>query len=384
MKIDNKISQEFMENIVHDIEQADDKSQAIADAMEKVAFESNKGLVEQIVAQANADNEKALSEKERGFRHLSQNEKEFYDKIMKGPEVFKQSVTANQIDIIPTEIIDRTLADIKADSGIYDLITFAPIGVQKWLAGSATGSATWGNLTDAISSELNASISALNLDAHKLSAYIVIPKAIRELEMGYVDRYVTAKIEEIMRDGVTAGYLNGDGKNGPVGIMNKIDAFKTDGTASAKSALSTITSFSPKALAPVLKTLSHNGIRKIDTIYMIVNPLDDAEYVKPALYGDTFGGGYAQKSAENIVTIEDANMTQGKGVFTLAGHYTMGFSSVQVAEYKETKALDDADVIIAKAYGNGRADDDDVAVVFDVTKLKEYVPAVNTTATAAG
>lgn len=382
MKIDNKISDEFMENIVNDINNSDDKAKAISEAMEKVAFEANKGLVDQIVAQAAADNEKRLSEKERGFRPLTQNEKNFYDRIMKGPVAF-QSVTADQIDIIPTEIIDRTIADIKAESGIYDLITFAPIGVQKWLAGSATGSATWGNLTDAITSELNATISALNLDAKKLSGYIVIPKAIRELEMGYVDRYVTAKIEEIMRDGVTAGYLNGDGKTGPIGVMNKIDSFKSDGTASAKSALTTVTGFGPKSLAPVLKTLSHNGNRKIDNLYLVVNPLDDAEYVKPALYGDTFGGGYAQKTAQNITVIEDANMTQGKGVFTIAGHYTMGFSGVQVAEYKETKALDDADVIIAKAYGNGRADDDDVAVVFDVTKLKEYVPAVVTsTATA--
>jgi len=35
--------------------------------------------------------------------------------------------------------------------------------------------------------------------------------------------------------------------------------------------------------------------------------------------------------------------------------------------------MDDADVIIGKCYANGRAVDDDCAVVFDVTKLEEYV-----------
>ena len=40
----------------------------------------------------------------------------------------------------------------------------------------------------------------------------------------------------------------------------------------------------------------------------------------------------------------------------------------------------DADLLIAKVYGNGRADDDSVAYVFNVTKLAEYVPTVKTVA----
>ena len=52
--------------------------------------------------------------------------------------------------------------------------------------------------------------------------------------------------------------------------------------------------------------------------------------------------------------------------------------------YDQTKAMEDADVIIGKCYANGRAIDDDTAVVFDVTKLEEYVLPVTqvTTPTA--
>ena len=64
----------------------------------------------------------------------------------------------------------------------------------------------------------------------------------------------------------------------------------------------------------------------------------------------------------------------------MRGVYTMGFSGMKVQEYKETKALEDADLLIAKVYGNGRADDDSVAYVFNVTKLAEYVPTVKTVA----
>lgn len=38
-----------------------------------------------------------------------------------------------------------------------------------------------------------------------------------------------------------------------------------------------------------------------------------------------------------------------------------------------TKAIEDADLIVAKCHANGRAVDDNVAVIFDVTKLEEYV-----------
>ena len=41
--------------------------------------------------------------------------------------------------------------------------------------------------------------------------------------------------------------------------------------------------------------------------------------------------------------------------------------------YQYWRNVDDADVIIGKCYANGRAVDDDCAVVFDVTKLEEYV-----------
>ena len=50
---------------------------------------------------------------------------------------------------------------------------------------------------------------------------------------------------------------------------------------------------------------------------------------------------------------------------------------MRVNEYDQTKAMENADLIIASCYANGRAVDDNVAVVFDVTKLEEYVLPVN-------
>ena len=370
MRID-KIKPEIQAELIEKINQAEDKGPAIVEAMEELVMAANQELINSILKEAEANKGAA----DKGFRQLTESEKKFYN-ILKGGA--KQSITADQIDIIPTETIDWTLNEIKKDSGITKLITFAPAGVKKWLVASKTGAAAWGALTGSITQELTAAITSTTMDVFKLSVYCVIPKAIRDLEIGYVDKYFTAIIQEAMRDGIAKGYLLGDGKIAPIGVMKKIGQVNGSGEHVDKTTVSTITGFSPEQMAPVLTTLSHGGLRAVDKVYLVCNPLDRYQYVNPALYGDSVSGGYITKSFLNMDIIEDANVTQGKGVFTMAGLYTMGFQGVKVDEYKETQALDDVDLIIAKVYGNGRAVDDDAAVVFDITNLVPYIPTFQT------
>lgn len=364
---------ELQEALIQEINTAEDKGPAIIGAVEKMMEVLHGDLVQNIVKEAH-ENRNA---KDKGFRPLSENEKKFYTRLQAGA---RQAVTADQIDIIPTETIDYTLNEVKKASAITKLINFAPANVKKWLVASKSGAAAWGNLTGSITQELTAAITATTMDVFKLSVYCVIPKAIRDLEIGYVDRYFTAILNEAMQDGVVQGYLNGDGKIAPIGITKKIGQVNASGEHVAKTVVSTITGFSPEQMGPVLATLSHGGLRPVDKVYLLCNPLDRYQYVNPALYGDSISGGYVSKAFLNMETIEDANVTQGKGIFTMSGLYTMGFQGVKVDEYKETQALDDADLIIAKVYGNGRAVDDDAAVVFDITNLIPYIPTVETVA----
>lgn len=348
---------------------ADQKAEAIMQSIEMIQEATHADLINQVVAEAERASHDAEFKKQLGLRTLSQEEKKFYE----GFKDIKQSLTANQIDIIPTEIIDRTLDDVKTASPILKLVNMAPANVKKWIVASHSGVAVWGALTDDIKGELSAEISALNIELHMLSAYLVIPKAIRELSPEFVDRYFMAILSEAMQDGLVKGYLDGDGKTGPIGIFRQIGATNGDGTQKAKTVATNITKFSPKGLAPVRKTLTNNGKRVVPKLYLICNPADEAEYVDPCMYGEALTGGYVNKSFIEIEKIVDANCPQGKAAFTIEGHYTMGATGVRVNEYDQTKAMENADLIIATCYANGRAVDDNVAVVFDVTKLEEYV-----------
>ena len=369
MRIDKaKISEETKAKIVQMLNDAEDKSQAIMEAMEMIASEVNQELVNRIVEEARTVGSAALPQ-------LSENEKKFFEHLKMGA---KQSVTANQIDIIPVETVDKTLADVRTEYPILGLINFAPANVKHWLTGSKSGGAVWGALTAALTSsgELSATIGGLNIEVAKLYAFCIIPKAIRDLEIGYVEKYFRAILAEAMYDGIAAGYINGDGKEAPCGILRKVGQTESDGTHSAKSVVSTLLGFSPLQMAPVLTTLSNNGKRTVKDLHIIANPFDVYGYINPALYGDSVVGGYVQKSFIPLTVIEEPNIAQGKAAITMPGLYTMGFSGMKVEEYKETKALDDADLLIAKVYGNGRADDDNSAFIFNPQNLVPYITKV--------
>ena len=356
MKIEsiNKEVQEKVMQLLNDAP-AEKKAEAIMQSIEMIQEAAHEDLVNQVVAEAERASHDADFKKQLGLRNLSQEEKKFYE----GFKDIKQSITANQIDIIPTEIIDRTLDDVKKASPILNLVNMAPANVKKWIVASHTGAAVWGALTDSVKGELSTEISALNIDLHMLTAYLVIPKAIRELSLEFVDRYFMAILSEAMQDGLVKGYLDGDGKTGPIGIFRQIGTSNSDGTNKAKTV--------------------------VDKLYLICNPSDEAEYVDPCMYGEALTGGYVNKSFIDIEKIVDANCPKGKAAFTIEGYYTMGTTGVRVNEYDQTKAMENADLIIASCYANGRAVDDNVAVIFDVTKLEEYVlPVTQATIVQAG
>ena len=346
---------------------AEDKSTAILEAMDILVTANNSQLISQIREEADRAKADEQFAQQLNLRTLSKDEKEFYQSFTN----LKQAITAEQVDIIPTTIIDRTLDNVRKESKLLKLISFAPADVKKWLVAEKTGSAAWGAWTDALTAELSASISALNIEVSKLHVLLLIPKAIRELGLQFVDKYFMAILQEAFENGVEVGFLVEDGDNAPIGIYNSITN-STNGVHAAKTPSVLITDFSPKTLAPVKKALSNNGQRSFDKIYLVCNPADEADYVDPALFDRE---GRVVSSYKNLEVIATPNNPQGKAAFVLGGMYVMGLTGFKVTEYKEVKALDDLDAIVVKAYGNGRAVDDNVAFVFDVTKLEEYVPA---------
>lgn len=374
MVLNDKKFNELKQKAITMLNESEDKATAIADVVDMFASEKNKDLIEEIQAQAIKANSDSDYASKLGLRVLSKEEESFYEKF----KDIKQAITGAQIDLIPTSIVDLTLENVKATEPVLKLITFTPAGVKRWITAERTGAYSWSGLTEELKGALSANVKGLVTDLGKLDAYLIIPKAIRELSYQFIDKYFMAILSEALRDGIAYGYLQGTGKEQPIGIYKQIDKTNEDGTHQDKTVNTDLTKFTPKGLAPAKVYLSNKGKRLVNKIYVICNPEDEANYVAPAIYD---AEGNLVSSFKNIEVIPCTENPKGKAALTLEGKYTMGITEVKINEYKETLATDDADLIVGKVYANGRATADNVAYVFDVTKLEEYVPTIKTLAT---
>lgn len=374
MVLNDKKFNELKQKAITMLNESEDKATAIADVVDMFASEKNKDLIEEIQAQALKANSDSDYASKLGLRVLSKEEESFYEKF----KDIKQAITGAQIDLIPTSIVDLTLENVKATEPVLKLITFTPAGVKRWITAERTGAYSWSGLTEELKGELSANVKGLVTDLGKLDAYLIIPKAIRELSYQFIDKYFMAVLSEALKEGIAYGYLQGTGKEQPIGIYKQIDKTDEDGTHKDKTVNTDLTKFTPKGLATAKVYLSNNGKRVVNKIYVICNPEDEANYVAPAIYD---AEGNLVSSFKNIEVIPCTENPKGKAALTLEGKYTMGITEVKINEYKETLATDDADLIVGKVYANGRAAADNVAYIFDVTKLEEYVPTIRTLAT---
>lgn len=366
--IDEKL-QKANEEALKVLQTGEDKAEAIVEALNIIATAQNDELIKELKEQSERAEENKEYAKSLNLKVLSKEEKNFYENF----KDIKQAITAKQIDILPSSIIDRTLEDVKKESGILSIIDFAPADVKRWFSAEKSGTFSWSGLTEKIKGELTAAFESLNIEVSKLTAYLIIPKAIRELSLPFVDKYFTEILKEVLNDGMEFGFLDGNGKDQPIGIYKSIKLVNEDGTHKDKIVNNTLKSFRPKALAEPKKYLSKDGKRKLDKIYLICHPNDEADYVAPAIYDYE---GNLISSYKNLEVKQSVNNPIGKAALVIPKKYVMGFSGFAINEFDQTLALDDADVVIGKVYANGKAVDDNVAYVFDVTKLEEYIPTM--------
>lgn len=367
MVLNEKNTENLKQKAIKMLNESEDKATALAEVVEMFASEQHKDLINEIQMEsikANSDTEYASK---LGLRTLSKTEEKFYENF----KDIKQAITGAQIDLIPTSIIDLTLENVKTEEPVLALINFAPADVKRWIVSERSGAYSWEGLTDKLKGSLSNNVKGLVTDLGKLDAYLIIPKAIRELSYQFMDKYFMAVLEEVLREGLAYGYLCGTGKEQPIGIYKQNEKTNEDGTHKDKDVAADLTNFSPKGLAKAKTYLTNNGRRTIDKLYLICNPEDEANYVAPAIYDKE---GKLVPSFKNLEVIQCTENPKGKAALTLAGKYTMGMNGMRITEYKETLATDDADLIVGKVYANGRATADNVAYIFDVTKLEEYIP----------
>ena len=142
-------NEKLQKRIQEIFEKTEDKNVAISEALALIAEENNSAMIEQIQEEARRAAADAAYARSLNLHTPTEAEEKFYN-ILKSGNI-KQAITADQIDIIPNETIDRTLESVKAKSDVLSIIEFAPANVKHWLTGSKSGAAVWGSLASALS-----------------------------------------------------------------------------------------------------------------------------------------------------------------------------------------------------------------------------------------
>ena len=346
---------------------AEEKSAKIVETIQKAVDNSQKEIVERyqrefVEVQANKDNFAKY-----GLRNLNSEEKSFIDKL-KDPKQLAVFSTNDQDEVIPTSITNYIFEDLRQEHPFLKYVKFTPAGVKKWILSEASGKAKWGKIDSKIVDEISAALSEIDMDANKLSAFAFIPKGILDLGYEWIERYIREVLLEVNEDGLEEGFIAGNGKNAPIGLLKKLSG-ATDGVYPDRTA-NVIEDFSIKSLGEHFYTLTNNGKRKVGKVLMLVNPADAYTKVAEASTYLNASGEFKKVFPFAIEVIESVHVPVNKAILYIPNTYVGGISRMGISFSDQYQFLEDNRVYKIVTYGNGRLVHENQAVVLDITNVK--------------
>ncbi len=331
---------------------------------------------------------------ERGYRMLTNEENTFYQKWIEGAKSVnpKQALT-DLINIdggMPQTIIEDVYRNLVNEHPLLEAISFVNVSyMTKWIMNDHTvQTAQWGAINSKITTELETSFKVLEMAQNKLTCFMILPKDMLELGPVFLDAYVRTVLKDAIAVGLENAIVAGDGKDKPIGLNRNISksASVQDGKYPKKTAIK-VKNFLPveygKLVAKLCKT-EKGTYRTIEDLSIVCNPVDYYQKVMPATTVLNAAGTYTG----NIFPVptkvyQSAELDEGEAILCLPKEYFAGLGSAKegtITYDDSVQFLDDNRVYMAKLYANGKAYDDTVAILLDISELDPaYITVLNKT-----
>lgn len=325
-------------------------------------------LREDVIAEARLASETAIAVNPLDGQ-LSARERKFFNEVNK-------EVGYKEEKLLPQETIDRIFEDVSTAHPLLEAIGIVNSGMRrKIIRSKSSGKAVWGNIYGEIKGQLDAAFSeAENID-FKLTAFVVIPKDLQDLGVGWVERYVRLQIDEAYAVALEAAFLDGDGNGKPIGLTRQVQegVSVSGGVYPEKDPSGTLTFADAKTaikeLTKVFKlhSVKEDGKTAVVTagkLVMVVNP-QDAWEVRAQYTTLNAMGVFVTAMPFNLEIIESVAQTASKVTTFIKGRYygTVG-GGITIRKYQETLAMEDMDLYTAKTFAYGKADDNTAAAVW--------------------
>ena len=349
---------------------ADEQTEALNEMLNALAMDVQKDILNEVNTRM-ADISVLQS---RGQNVLTSEETKFFNQII------EQGGFTDK-DILPKTTQERVFEDIKKEHPLLTHLGLQNLGaVTEFIYGDPEGMAVWGPLFGEIQGKLNTTFWKEKIDQLKLTAFIPIAKDMLKLGPAWMERYVRTILVEAMSVGLERGFVAGKGfaQNEPVGLLKNVDP--ETGAVTDKPSAGTLT-FKPgrqtiNEMRDVIKKLAEkldrNGNKKDEPrkvagkVVMVSNPFDTFDIQANATVQNA-NGVYVTNLPFNPIMTESVFVPEGKVIFFVKGEYIAAVGGgLEVNRYKETLALEDADLFIAKQFATGKPKDNNAAQVYDL------------------
>lgn len=331
---------------------------------------------------------------QRGYRELTSKETKFYEKFIEGAKSSnpKQALT----DLLTTEggmpetIIEDVYKDLVEEHPLLSRIKFQNVKyLTKWLLNDHTADkAIWGEINAEITKQIESAFKSIDIVQGKLSAFVVIALDMLDLGPKFLDAYIRTILKEAMACGLEYGIVKGIGVKGePIGLIREVKkgvSVNSDTGYPSKTPIK-VMSFDIEdycnLIADNLLKKENGTTRKLSLVTMIVNPVDYLKKIIPATTVRTVDGTYKNDLFPFPTDVVQSNvLNEGEAILAILPEYFFGVGVSKNAslEYSdEFKFLEDKRVYKSKMFGFGRAEDDNSAILLDISALKPTYITVN-------
>ncbi|MFD4491660.1 phage major capsid protein [Lysinibacillus fusiformis] len=279
--------------------------------------------------------------------------------------------------VLPYTIEERIYDDLTSDHPLLSVINFRDLGTitLTTITSEYEGAAVWGPIFGDIKGQLNAAFKQEKIAQSKLTAFVVLPKDLAKFGPKWVAAYVQTQITETYAVALENAIINGAGptKEEPIGLIRDLAAAvdPTNGHAK-KAAVGALTLADPKTIikefSGIGKELSEkeNGkpLNVSGKVALVINPADAWDLKCDFTIQNSLGD-YITKLPFNFTLIESEFAKKGELIAFVKDRYdAYRGGGIEVTEYKETLAMEDCNLHIAKTFAFGKPRDNKVAAIY--------------------
>lgn len=385
-----------------------------------------------IAATVQADFESANGDRnilaQRGFRQLTAPEQKYYEQIIKAGKASnpKQAYEGLLDDkVMPMTVIEDVYKDLVQEHPLLAKINFQSVAyLTRWILNDHTvQTAVWGEINSQITQQITSAFRTVEITQCKLSAYAVIEKDMLDLGPVFLDNYIRTFLKEALATALENAIASGSGHNQPIGLDRDIHqgVSVNSSTGYPQKTAVELTSFMPKEYGAVLAQLAetevwytnttgaitpastaanadgsaksgytkHGGnVRSFDQVTLICNQKDYLSKIMPATTVLNTAGAFTNNIFPFPTEVIRCNaVATGEAILCLPEEYFFGIGTSKdgTLEFSdEYKFLEDQRVFKIKMHGMGKAWDNTVAILLDISNLEEayvYIKAADVNVT---